>query len=114
MIFGNCLSKRITISLYRNRGLARRCDVLSERSPGVTAEAPARSQRMPDGSERVALVKSDFVSEGVELEFELMLLPHKEITPKVVRTVLEYGRFCGLGQARGDGWGRFKVIAYDD
>lgn len=61
---------------------------------------------------RVSLVRSDFVKAGRQLEFDIELLEHKEITMDMIREMLEYGRYQGLGQFRNGSFGRFKVIEF--
>lgn len=59
---------------------------------------------------RTSIMRSDFVNEGLELEFTIKLLPHKEISWSVIETLLEYGKLLGLGQFRNGSFGRFEVI----
>lgn len=59
---------------------------------------------------RVALIRSDYLKEGVIIEFKIGLLPHKEINWVLIDKLLEYGQFMGLGQFRNGGYGRFEVL----
>lgn len=67
-------------------------------------ERPLRAAT-PQG-ERVALVRSDSVPAGTELEFTINVLGD---TPSedLLREWLDYGKMRGLGQWRNGGWGRF-------
>ncbi len=61
---------------------------------------------------RVTVTKSDVVLAGAKLEFELHILRNTQMTPAIVRELLNYGRYQGLGQWRSGGWGSFEVIEY--
>jgi len=60
---------------------------------------------------RVTLVRSDYINAGKVIEFEIKLLPHKELSWDLIKTLLEYGELMGLGQFRNGGYGRFRVIS---
>jgi len=36
------------------------------------------------------------------------------ITPELIRTLFENGKYAGLGQFRNGGYGRFEVVAFDE
>jgi len=61
---------------------------------------------------RVALVRSDLISAGTELSFQIELLNHSEVKIQVVRELMNYGRCQGLGQWRNGGYGRFEVVKF--
>lgn len=67
----------------------------------------------PQG-ERVAITRSDFIEAGLELEFYVGILKHKEITADKIHRILRHGRLMGLGQWRNAGYGRFKVLEFED
>lgn len=56
---------------------------------------------------RVALVRSEMLPEGCVIEFGLEVLPG-EISENVLRELLDYGFYKGLGQWRNGGYGRFR------
>lgn len=68
-------------------------------------ERPLRAMTMQ--GPRVTLVKSDVCPAGTELVFTLKLLPHRDLTEDVLRLLLDYGEFLGLGQWRTGSYGRF-------
>jgi hypothetical protein len=59
---------------------------------------------------RVALVKSDFINEGTEITFEITIIKNNEINFKLIDKLLEYGKYCGIGQFRNGSYGRFEII----
>lgn len=83
--------------------------------PDGWLERPLRGMTMQ--GPRVTVVRSDYVDAGTEFSCRLLLLrgqiPQKggakdEITEEVLRTLLDYGRFKGLGQFRNGSYGRFE------
>lgn len=63
---------------------------------------------------RVTVVRSDYVDAGTKFTARLILLDNysakekkAEITADVLREILSYGRFRGLGQFRNGSYGRF-------
>ena len=71
----------------------------------------ARSLRgMTPQGQRVSLVKSDYVNAGTILEYDLKIVPNKDIKMKVIDTIMEYGQLSGLGQFRNGSYGRFVVL----
>ena len=85
---------------------------LGQDKPDGVLERPIRVM-IPLGP-RVSLVRSDYVEAGKVITFRLKLLPHKEITWKVLDDLLKHGELMGLGQFRNGGYGRFKVIESRD
>lgn len=71
-------------------------------------ERPLRAQTMQ--GQRVTLARSDYINAGARIEFNLKLLPHKELTMDIIEELLKYGELQGLGQFRNGGYGRFKVV----
>ncbi|MBN2420093.1 MAG: hypothetical protein JXL81_11965, partial [Deltaproteobacteria bacterium] len=61
---------------------------------------------------RVSLARSDYIKQGKVIEFEIGLMPHKEINWSIIDTLLEYGQLMGLGQFRNGGYGRFEVVKH--
>ena len=53
---------------------------------------------------------NDYINAGKEIEFEITIIPHKEINEEVIMTLLKHGEFMGLGQFRNGGYGRFEVV----
>jgi len=77
--------------------------------PQGVIERPLRAMTMQ--GPRVTLARSDYVAAGHQLDFEITLIPHKELKESVIKTLLAHGELMGLGQFRNGGYGRFKVIA---
>jgi len=102
------LKSKITNFVY----VAPRHISLNRQEPDGTLVRPLRAPT-PQG-ERVAITRSDFINEGLELEFYIGLLKHKEITADKVNRILRHGRLMGLGQWRNAGYGRFKVVEFED
>lgn len=69
-------------------------------------ERPLRG--MTARGERVSLVKSEVVHTPCYIECTVEVLQHKEVKPAVIRKLLGYGRYKGIGQWRNGGWGRFE------
>ncbi len=67
-------------------------------------ERPLRAQTMQ--GERISLACSEEIPAGAETEFEIILL--KDDHEALVKEMLEYGRFSGIGQWRNSGKGRFE------
>jgi hypothetical protein len=80
--------------------------------PAGSLERPLRA--MTAKGERVSLAKSDYIDEGAEISFTIDALPHKEVTKKVISTILEYGQRKGLAQWRNGGYGRFEVVNFEE
>jgi hypothetical protein len=81
---------------------------LGKQEPDGVFERPLRAQT-PQG-ERVCLARSDYVSAGLEISFKITMIPHKEITWKVIDRLMKHGELMGLGQFRNGSFGRFRVI----
>lgn len=72
------------------------------------AERPIRCQT-PQG-ERTAIARSEFVEEGTKLSFNVVLL-NGVISKELLKELLAYGKYQGLGQWRSGGLGQFKVVS---
>lgn len=81
---------------------------LGKMEPDGVVERPLRAQTMQ--GPRVTVARSDFVKEGIELEFTIKLIPNKDITWDMLDFLMEYGEFSGLGQFRNGSYGRFEVV----
>lgn len=80
--------------------------------PAGVLERPLRAQTAL--GPRVALVRSDYIEAGTELEFDVTVLDPSGITEGCLREVLSYGQFLGLGQWRTGSWGSFEVMSVDE
>jgi hypothetical protein len=78
---------------------------------------------------RVSLIRSDYLAPGAILNIQVEIIdvgdkavkpgapvkPGKvRITPELIRTLFENGKYAGLGQFRNGGYGRFEVVAFDE
>lgn len=88
---------------------------LGKDRPDGWLERPFRGLTMQ--GPRVTVVRSDYVDAGTEFSCRLLLLRGQvaskggakdEITEEVLRTLLDYGKFKGLGQFRNGSYGRFE------
>ncbi len=79
--------------------------------PDGTIERAIRCQTMR--GERISLKRSDYVNEGAKLSFTIELITNKNINETMLRTMLEYGRYCGLGEWRNSSYGRFVVNKFE-
>jgi hypothetical protein len=59
--------------------------------------------------ERIALACSDRIEAGTEIEFDLTVLDISGINEELIREILSYGQFQGLGCWRGGSFGRFSL-----
>lgn len=76
--------------------------------PDGVLERPLRAQTMQ--GPRVTLARSDYVSAGATLEFDIHVIGNeKEITPHLVESLFDYSEYCGLGQFRNGSYGRCKA-----
>lgn len=73
--------------------------------PDGYIERPLRAMTMQ--GPRVTVVRSDYVREGTKFDAVIRLLKNKEIDKAVLREILSYGRFKGLGQFRNGSYGQF-------
>jgi len=77
-----------------------------KQKPDGVFERPLQAMTMQ--GPRVSLVRSDYIEAGLELDFIIKILEHKEITDNVINELLQYGELQGLGQFRNGSFGRFK------
>ncbi len=110
---GNVLKDSLKIKALRSKiddyvFISPRRIYLGQDIPDGILERPLRA--MTAQGPRVTLARSDYISAGKQLTFEITLLPHKEITWEVIDTLLAYGELQGLGQWRNSGCGKFKVL----
>lgn len=90
--------KERKIYLYRNGRIIPENDGVLERPlRGMTMQGP-----------RVSLASSEMIEPPAEATFTIQLIEHKEITMDTIRTLLDYGRFLGIGQWRNGGFGQFE------
>ena len=88
----------------------RRIYLNQQDSDGVL-ERPLRAMTMQ--GPRVTLARSDYINVGKELEFEIVLIPHKEVDADLIENLLGHGMLMGLGQFRNGGYGRFEVVSVE-
>lgn len=81
------------------------------KSPDDMKERPLKAMTMQ--GPRVSLKRSDSLTPGVELTFNVTILPlgAREITQEHIGAWLEYGQWQGLGEWRNASHGRFEVIS---
>jgi hypothetical protein len=85
---------------------------LGKSKPDGVLERPKRVNG-PMGPQST-LGRSEYVSEGVQIEFNLTVIENKEIKPDVILDILSYGELKGLGQWRNGGYGAFKVLEFEE
>lgn len=90
--------KERKIYLYRNGQIIKENDGVLER--------PLRAMTMQ--GPRVSLVASEIIEPPAEAAFTIQLIEHKEINLGTIRTLLDYGKFLGIGQWRNGGYGQFE------
>lgn len=73
-------------------------------------ERPLRAQTAM--GPRVTVVRSDLMPEETTIRFTLRVIKGGGLTGSILRDVLSYGEFQGLGQWRTGGWGRFEVVTF--
>ncbi|MGB9660691.1 MAG: hypothetical protein ACPL5F_01570 [Moorellaceae bacterium] len=76
------------------------------KEPDDILERPLRAQTAQ--GPRVTLAASERVKAPVTLEFVIEVIENKEVTLDILRTLLDYGSYKGLGQWRNGGWGSFE------
>ena len=64
----------------------------------------------------VAIAKSDYVNADSIIAFNIEIIDNgkKEITPDIVKTLLEKGVYSGFGQFRNGGFGRFRIVEFEE
>ncbi len=53
-------------------------------------------------------MRSDYVDAGTAFNAVIRIIQNKEVNVEVIREILEYGRFRGLGQFRNGSYGQSK------
>jgi len=111
---GNVLKDEIKIKALRSKidnyvFISPRRLYLGQMDPDGVIERPLRAMTMQ--GPRVTLARSDYIKAGKEIDFTIVLLPHKEVTETIIIRLFEYGRLMGLGQFRNGGYGNFEVIS---
>lgn len=110
---GNVLKDIVKIKALRSKidnyvFISPRRIYLNQDKPDGIIERPLRA--MTAQGPRVTIARSDYIKEGKKIEFEVTLIPHKEITIKKIMELFKYGELMGLGQFRNGGYGRFKIL----
>lgn len=73
--------------------------------PDGNTQRPLRA--MTAQGPRVSVAKSDHIHTGRVIKCEFHVLKPKLFPLKVLKEILEYGKYCGLGQFRNGSYGRF-------
>lgn len=84
---------------------------LNKKEPDGVVERPLRVMT-PQGP-RVCLARSDYVEAGIRFDVEIKLVNPKEVSKKMIFTILDYGQLKGLGQFRNGSYGRFTYTLQD-
>jgi len=81
---------------------------------GQEGEPVVRTLRAqtPKG-QRVTIAVSEQMLPGTTCTFEVQIVRNKEVTPEIVRTLLEFGELQGCGQWRTGGFGRFRLLRWE-
>lgn len=77
----------------------------------AVVERPLRAQT-PQG-ERTAIARSQAIPAGREIAFRITVL-QEMLTDDLVKGLLEYGSFMGLGQFRSGSYGQFEVVKFKE
>lgn len=81
------------------------------RLPEIAPEPLERSIRGQTAQgPRTFLGRSDYISAGTDLEFQLHVLGQSGLKKPAIKELLSYGQYKGLGQWRNGSYGRFKVV----
>ena len=81
---------------------------LGKEKPDGFNERPLRAKTLQ--GDRIALVRSDYVDAGVEIQFSVYVVDECPITQEMLEAWLGYGAFKGLGQFRGGTYGSFEFV----
>lgn len=84
--------------------LTRNGKIITE--PDDVLERPLRAMTMQ--GPRVTLAGSERLKAPVTITFTIELIKNKEVTMDTIRTLLDYGKFKGIGQWRNGGFGEFE------
>jgi len=63
---------------------------------------------------RICIGCSEYVEPGAQIEFTIDIFPQPEINWKTIETLLDYGRYKGIGQFRNGSYGRFTWERVED
>ena len=83
---------------------------LNRQEPDGVIERSLRAMTMQ--GPRVTLARSDYIKEGLRINFDVSLIKNPEITWNVIDQLFSYSTFSGLGQFRNGSYGRFNVIGW--
>jgi len=72
-------------------------------------ERPLRAQTAQ--GPRVCLARSDIIKAGSRIKFTIQYLKGTDISEKLIKELLKYGEWQGLGQWRNSEYGTFKVLS---
>ena len=113
---GNVLKDQLKVKALRNKinnniFVSLRKIYLGKDTPDGCIERPLRAMTMQ--GERITLARSDYVDNGLQLNFSIKMLEFPGLSEKVLKDILSYGELMGLGQFRNGGYGRFKVLNMD-
>ena len=113
---GNVLKDQLKVKALRNKinnniFVSPRKIYLGKDTPDGCIERPLRAMTMQ--GERITLARSDYVDNGLQLNFSIKMLEFPGLSEKVLKDILSYGELMGLGQFRNGGYGRFKVLNMD-
>lgn len=78
----------------------------SEQGAGIQWLCERSIRILDQRGERTALARSEIIPPGTWAEFELSVV-RSIITEKILRELLNYGQYCGIGQWRNASNGRF-------
>lgn len=111
---GNVLKEELKIKALRSKlddfvFIQPRRIYMGQEKPDGFVERPLRAMTMQ--GPRVTLARSDYINAGKVIDFNITLLPHKEIKEETVLRLLRHGELMGLGQFRNGGYGRFEVVS---
>ena len=114
---GNVLKENVRVKNLRSKIddlvfiFPRKIHLGKDKADGVL-ERPLRAMTLQ--GPRVTLARSDTVNAGTEIEFDITIIQNKgeksEITEDLIWTLLDYGKFMGLGQFRNGSYGRFEIV----
>lgn len=80
--------------------------------PDDVLERPLRAMTMQ--GPRVSLMRSDMINPGKQYTLQIKLLEGSKVTEAALRGILSYGELSGLLQWRNGGYGRFKVVTFEE
>jgi hypothetical protein len=81
---------------------------MPEGSSPTLARFPRPLQTNGPQGRRTAVAVSEYVPRRSQLTFLLQVLAHKVLTEELLRELLDYGYYMGLGQYRGASYGAFE------